>query len=235
MRWFRRSDPPEEPEPGRDAGHAADADPALGGPAGPTEDPILARPATAPGAPEQTSGPPPASAVAPLAADLRAGASAGSGDESTTSGRTDEVGRTGVADAVAPVTVGRLEQALRDQSYQYRLGADGSLGGNWDGNLFSIALAGPNSDVLQVRGTWHRTIDAELAPGIAQVVNDWNRDRIWPKVYTRPIATGLRAHTEVSVDVSAGASQAQVAEILACGLGAGVQFFAALGDLLPAE
>jgi hypothetical protein len=133
---------------------------------------------------------------------------------------------------VLPVTRDRIEQALRRHAYKYRVGSDGAIGGNWDGNAFTIALIGPSAAVLQVRGTWHTTLDDELAPGVAHVVNDWNRDRIWPKVYTRAGGSGLHLHTEVSLDVAHGATDAQIDEALACGLGTGVQFFAMLDDLL---
>lgn len=141
-----------------------------------------------------------------------------------------------VADQVVlPVTRDRIARSLRGQGYRFRIGEDGAISGNWDGCLFTIGLVGPAAAILQVRGTWNRTIDAELAPGIAHVVNDWNRDRIWPKVYTRPGPAGLQAYAEVSIDVAGGATDAQIAEFLACGLGTGVQYFTYLGDLLTVE
>jgi hypothetical protein len=136
---------------------------------------------------------------------------------------------------VLPVTRDRIERSLRQNGYRFRLEPDGSITGNWDGNHFGIALVGPKAAILQVRGTWSRTIEVELAPGIAHVVNDWNRDRIWPKVYTRVGSGGLHLYTEVSLDVGAGATDAQIAEALACGLGTGVQFFTLLTDLLTVE
>ena len=138
-------------------------------------------------------------------------------------------------EGVRPITRQRVEACLREQGYRYRVAADSSLIGNWDGDSFVISLIGEREDILQVRGTWHGTIEADLAPGIAHVVNDWNRDRIWPKVYTRPVSGGLQAVTEVSMDLAPGATDLQITEAIACGLGTGVQFFAALTDLLATE
>jgi Putative bacterial sensory transduction regulator len=138
-------------------------------------------------------------------------------------------------EGVRPITRQRVEACLREQGYRYRVAADSSLIGNWDGDSFVISLIGEREDILQVRGTWHGTIEADLAPGIALVVNDWNRDRIWPKVYTRPVSGGLQAVTEVSMDLAPGATDLQITEAVACGLGTGVQFFAALTDLLATE
>lgn len=138
-------------------------------------------------------------------------------------------------EGVRPITRERIEACLREQGYRYRVGADSTLIGNWDGDSFVISLIGEREDILQVRGTWHGTIEADLAPGIAHVVNDWNRDRIWPKVYTRPVSGGLQAVTEVSMDLAPGATDLQITEAIACGLGTGVQFFASLTDLLATE
>jgi len=138
-------------------------------------------------------------------------------------------------EGVRPITRQRVEACLKEQGYRYRVGADATLIGNWDGDSFVISLIGEKEDILQVRGTWHGTIEADLAPGIAHVVNDWNRDRIWPKVYTRPVSGGLQAVTEVSMDLAPGATDLQITEAIACGLGTGVQFFAALTDLLATE
>lgn len=137
---------------------------------------------------------------------------------------------------VQAVTRSRVEAALAAEGYRYQIRGDGSILGTWDGNRFTIALVGPEDAIVKVHGTWHGSVAADLAPALAQVVNDWNRDRIWPKVYTAPDAVGgVRVHTAVAVDLTDGATDAQVAEAIACGLGTGVQFFANLADLLADE
>ncbi len=228
MSWFRRR---EEPPP--DDGAGTPAENASGTP---SEADAWAAPAP----PEPETAPEPASSAWPEAGAVGAVDAVGAVGAPTVvaasgAGEAPPAVPGPHAEAVRPVTRERLEQCLRSQGYRYRVGSDGSLGGNWDGDSFSIDLIGPTEDVLQVRGTWHRTIEPELAPGIAHVLNDWNRDRIWPKVYTRPTSGGLLALTEVSVDVAAGATDPQITEVIACGLGTGVQFFASLTDLLATE
>lgn len=137
------------------------------------------------------------------------------------------------SEAVRPVSRPRVEAALRQQGYRFAVREDGTIGAAWEGDEFTIALVGDTHTVLQVQGTWRRTLDAELAPGIAQVVNDWNRDRVWPKVYTRAYGVGLQVQTEVCVDMTDGATDAQVVEAISCGLGTGAQFFRSLADLVP--
>lgn len=131
-----------------------------------------------------------------------------------------------------PVTPERVAEALHAQGYSVSAAAPGVLGGTWDGNTFTIALIGEDSDVLQVRGTWHREIEPDLLGGMALVINDWNRDRIWPKVYSEEVGAVTRAHSELCLDLSDGVTDAQLGEALACGLGTGVQFFESLSSLL---
>ncbi len=138
----------------------------------------------------------------------------------------------GAREPLAPVTQERVADALRSQGYGVSGVRPGVLGGTWDGNSFTIALIGERSDTLQIRGTWHRAIEPDLLGGMALVVNDWNRDRIWPKVYSEEVGDETRAHSEVCLDLSDGVTDAQLREALACGLGTGVQFFESLSSLL---
>jgi hypothetical protein len=133
---------------------------------------------------------------------------------------------------LAPVTRERVADLLRAQGYAVSEVAPGVLGGSWDGNTFTIALIGEDSDVLQVRGTWHRDLEPDTLTGVALIINDWNRDRIWPKVYSQEVGDVTRAHTELCLDLSDGVTDAQLNEALACGLGTGVQFFESLGAQL---
>lgn len=136
------------------------------------------------------------------------------------------------ADDVRPVTSARVLAALHSQGYRVSEIAAGVLAGNWDGNAFTLALVGDGGHVLRVRGTWHGEVDAVLESGLGQMLNDWNRDRIWPKVYTRRSGEGLRVHTQTCFDLADGANDAQLVEMIACGLGTGLQFFEAMGTTL---
>jgi hypothetical protein len=70
---------------------------------------------------------------------------------------------------------------------------------------------------------------------VLQAVNDWNRERVWPKVYTRAEADGLALYAEVSVDFEHGATDAQLAATVSCGLVTASQFFATVGALTPGD
>jgi hypothetical protein len=70
---------------------------------------------------------------------------------------------------------------------------------------------------------------------VTLALNDWNRDRIWPKAYVREEEGQLALYSEVSSDLEVGATDQQLAQLIACGLGTGVQMFSALDAVLPQE
>lgn len=133
----------------------------------------------------------------------------------------------------SPLTRARVQAYLASRGYAVGLDDDGDLTGTWDGNRFWFILTGAEDEVLQVRGRWHRTLPPSRRTATLLAVNDWNRERIWPKVYLRDDDDRIALFTEVSVDLEHGVTDDQLAQLLACGLGTGVQFFAALGGLVP--
>lgn len=134
-----------------------------------------------------------------------------------------------------PVDLARVEAWLRGQGYHVVQDADGDLTGTWDGDRFWFLLLGDEDQGLQVRGRWQRTLPPSRRSAALLAMNDWNRERIWPKVYLREEDGRLAVYTEVSVDLSAGATDDQLAQLLSCGLGTGAQFFAALRGLVPPD
>ncbi|MPV87057.1 hypothetical protein GB882_00135, partial [Georgenia ruanii] len=133
----------------------------------------------------------------------------------------------------SPVTAARLLEIITDRGYHVRTEPDGSLTGVWDGYQFHIRLAGEEQDFLSVRGLWGRLVPEELRGAVAQAANDWNRDKIWPTVFTAPTPDGVGVRTEIMADVGAGATDRQLLDIIEGGLSAGVQFFQALGRSMP--
>ena len=132
-----------------------------------------------------------------------------------------------------PLTVDRVEAYLVGQGYHVTRDADGDLTGTWDGDRFWFLLLGEHGEILQVRGRWHRTLPEARRTAALLAVNDWNRERIWPKAYVRSEDEGTAVYAETSVDLEHGVTDDQLGQLLACGLGTGVQFFAALSQLVP--
>ncbi len=134
-----------------------------------------------------------------------------------------------------PLTRGRVADYLRGRGYQFLVDDDGDLTGTWDGNRFWFLLLGEHEEILQVRGRWQRQLPLERRKAVALAINDWNRERIWPKVYAREEDGLLALYSEVSADLEQGATDLQVAQLVACGLGTGVQMFSALDALIPLD
>jgi hypothetical protein len=132
-----------------------------------------------------------------------------------------------------PVAAARLHDVIAARGYHVRVEPDGSLSGLWDGYQFHVRLAGEEQDFLSVRGLWGRLVPPELRGAVAQAANDWNRDKIWPTVFTADTPEGLSVRTEIMADVGAGATDRQLLDIVEGGLSAGVQFFQALGRSMP--
>jgi len=141
-------------------------------------------------------------------------------------------------DPVRPLDATRIEAYLVTKGFRFVRDADGDVTGNWDDNRFWFMFLGSRREIVQVRGRWHQPIPLEDRSLALHTANDWNRERIWPKVYLRTEEESIALYCEVSADFSSGATDAQLAQVLACGLGTGVQFFATVdaqlsGGLAP--
>ena len=132
-----------------------------------------------------------------------------------------------------PLTRARVQAYLTSRSYHVQVDDDGDLTGTWDGDRFWFLLLGEDEELLQVRGRWHRVLPSARRAAALLAVNDWNRERVWPKVYLRDEDEGVAVYTEVTTDLEPGVSDDQLAQLVACGLGTGVQVFAALSALVP--
>jgi hypothetical protein len=135
----------------------------------------------------------------------------------------------------SPLSADRVAAFLTNRDYRFAVDEDGDLTGTWDGHRFWFLLLGDHKEIVQVRGRWTRTLPLEQRRAAILAVNDWNRERIWPKAYLREEAGALALYSEVSADLEPGVSDAQLDQVLACGLGTGVQLFAALDALLPGD
>ncbi|QAY71858.1 YbjN domain-containing protein [Xylanimonas protaetiae] len=137
--------------------------------------------------------------------------------------------------APAPLTTQRIGDDLTRRGYRFRLDDDGDVTGTWDGNRFWFLLLGDHEEILQVRGRWAGNVPPQTRLAVLQAVNDWNRERIWPKVYARDEDDGPGLYAEVSVDFEHGATDEQLAATVSCGLVTASQFFGSLAALSPDE
>ncbi|WP_423465162.1 YbjN domain-containing protein [Promicromonospora sp. MS192] len=136
-------------------------------------------------------------------------------------------------DKPRPLTTQRVGDDLSRRGYRFRIDDDGDVTGTWDGNRFWFLLLGEHDEILQVRGRWAGALPPAARLAVLQAANDWNRERIWPKVYTREEGGGLALYAEVSVDFEHGATEEQLAQTVSCGLVTASQFFSTVASLAP--
>ena len=134
----------------------------------------------------------------------------------------------------SPVSPARIASWMSDNQFSYFIDNDGDLGGLWRGRLFYFFLFGQQAEILQVRGQWHRELAIERLEEVLDLCNEWNAERIWPKAYVRVRDNG-RVHVvaEVATDLEHGATDAQLSQILFCGLSTGSMLFDALDERYP--
>jgi hypothetical protein len=143
--------------------------------------------------------------------------------------RAEAPGRT--PELPSPLTAQRVADDLARRGYRFRTDDDGDITGTWDGNRFWFLRLGEDAEILQVRGRWSGSVPEQARGAVLQACNDWNRERLWPKVYARHEDDTIALYGEVSVDLEHGVTDDQIAETLSCGLVATSQFFASLASL----
>lgn len=133
-----------------------------------------------------------------------------------------------------PLSSERIVQWFERNDFHYFVDDDGDLGGLWRGRLFYFFLFGEHREILQVRGQWHREITIERLEEVLDACTEWNAERIWPKAYVRVRDNGMvHVVAEVSTDLEHGATDAQLSQVLFCGLSSSSTFFDAIDDLYP--
>lgn len=134
---------------------------------------------------------------------------------------------------LAPLTRDRIARALEARGYTYGIDADGDIGGRWDEHVFYFLRIGPQREVLQVRGRWNRSVPPSELASVLELVNSWNTDTIFPKVYVRVEGEELGVYGELGVDYEHGVSDQQIDLHLGCGVSLALSFFERLDERYP--
>ena len=99
--------------------------------------------------------------------------------------------------------------------------------------LFCFFRYGRDGEFFQVRGRWSRSVPVSERAAVLDLANDWNAEKIWPKVYVRAEDDELGVYCEHSVDYEHGVSDQQIDLHIAAGLSTALQFFASLDEAYP--
>ncbi len=133
-----------------------------------------------------------------------------------------------------PLTSERVVEWFERNDFHYFVDDEGDLGGLWRGRLFYYFLFGDSREILQVRAQWNREVAIERLEEVLDACAEWNAERIWPKAYVRVKDNGMvLVVAEVSTDLEHGATDAQLSQVLFCGLSTASTFFDAIDELYP--
>src|SRR5690625_2554313 len=142
------------------------------------------------------------------------------------------------ADGLAPMSLQRVEESLTRHGYAFVEDEEHPdiLRARFDDYRFQFMLTGEERGVLQTRGRWNHTVDVSRKVEIIKLCNEWNMNRIWPKVYVRRESEGLLGvYGELAADFRVGALDTQVDNAIACGLSTVIAFFRNLEERLGDE
>jgi len=139
---------------------------------------------------------------------------------------------------LAPMSMARIEQSLARHGYAFVEDDEHAeiLRARFDDYRFQFMLSGEEQAVLQTRGRWSHSVDFSRKVEMVKLCNEWNMNRIWPKVYVRRESEGLLGvYGELAADFRAGALDSQVDSAIKCGLSTVIAFFHSLEERLGAE
>ena len=106
-----------------------------------------------------------------------------------------------------------VTQLLDQLQVKYAIDDEGDLVTAWEGFRIYFLFRGDQQELFAVRSFFDRQHDPEQKLELLELLDEWNRDTLWPKVYTY-------THEEDGVMRVLGESQMHI------GMGVGVEHFA---------
>lgn len=97
-------------------------------------------------------------------------------------------------------------------------------------HAYQVVLEGTD---LVVRTRWSRLLPGGSRRGASQLVNDWNRDRVLPTLYTEPTEEGLGVVAASATSVAVGLSRDQASEVVDVALTVTAHALNALSAAVP--
>lgn len=147
---------------------------------------------------------------------------------------TKQTAEDNAAAEILPLTRDLIAAGLTARDWNFGTDDDGDIGGVWGGHVFFFLRYGRNEEILQIRGRWNREIGPEQLDEVLALVNAWNTDKIWPKVYVRQEDDLLGVYAECATDLEHGVTRSQLDQLLLCAISSGVSFFDHLDEAFPA-
>ncbi|WP_189130980.1 YbjN domain-containing protein [Wenjunlia tyrosinilytica] len=84
-----------------------------------------------------------------------------------------------------------VKQLLDQMELKYVVDDDGDLAAPWEGFRVYFMFRGDNNELFAVRTFYDRAYTLDTKVSILEVIDEWNRDTLWPKVYTHTHDDGV--------------------------------------------
>lgn len=84
-----------------------------------------------------------------------------------------------------------VKQLLDQMELKYVVDDDGDLAAPWEGFRVYFMFRGDNQELYAVRTFYDRSYSIESKSDMLEVIDEWNRDTLWPKVYTHTHDDGV--------------------------------------------
>lgn len=131
----------------------------------------------------------------------------------TRTGRTTELSRSAqkTAGTLIVPSVPLVQQLLDEYGLKHQIDSDGDLVVRWEKCSMYFFFYGDDNEVLQARLYLNRRFDVESRGMLALMLDEWNRTKLFPKVYTVLPDDGMVGIcAEHCQDFEAGATRDQV-------------------------
>ncbi len=100
---------------------------------------------------------------------------------------------------------GLVAQLLDQIGLKYGTDAEGDLVASWSGFRIYLMFRGEGQELFAVRAFYEHKHKLEKKSELLDVVDEWNRDTLWPKVYTHTNEEGVvRLIGESQMTIPAG-------------------------------
>ncbi|GAB2583520.1 YbjN domain-containing protein [Streptomyces capparidis] len=84
-----------------------------------------------------------------------------------------------------------VKQLLDQMELKYVVDEDGDLAAPWEGFRVYFMFRGDNQELYAVRTFYDRPYSIEQKQELLEIIDEWNRDTLWPKVYTHTHDDGV--------------------------------------------
>jgi hypothetical protein len=84
-----------------------------------------------------------------------------------------------------------VTQLLDQMQIKHAVDTEGDLGASWDGFRIFFMFRGEAKELYAVRSFYERSYQLDKKGELLDVIDEWNRDTLWPKVYTHTHEDGV--------------------------------------------